>query len=282
MDTKSYIESGILERFVLGECTPAEEQEVISLKSKSPEIEQELKDIENTFEALDKAFSIDTSEKAKDNLMSSLFGSEDSTKTEPKVEEAPLGSPKKIIPFYAKPLNIAAAWTLLIISGSLNVYQFSKISQTEELLNIQFAQTNELEQNIKETKLLLAQKDEVIFNVSNTIPLLADSETKQILMKGTELNPEAQAKVFFNQKTKKAFVEFAELPELPSENQYQLWAIVEGKPVDMGVINLDTDNPAKLTEVPFIADAAAYAITIEPFGGKPTPTLEKMIVVGAV
>ena len=39
---------------------------------------------------------------------------------------------------------------------------------------------------------------------------------------------------------------------------------------------------AGFQEVPFIENAAAFAVTLENRGGSPTPTLEEMVVIGNV
>ena len=67
---------------------------------------------------------------------------------------------------------------------------------------------------------------------------------------------------------------------LAQENQYQLWAIIDGKPVDAGVFDTSLAGLLKMKEIG--NGAAAFAVTIEPRGGKASPTLETMQVVGNV
>ncbi len=69
------------------------------------------------------------------------------------------------------------------------------------------------------------------------------------------------------------------MKSLAQENQYQLWAIVDGKPVDAGVFDSTT---AGLLKMKALAGAAAFAVTIEPRGGKATPSLETLQVIGNV
>ncbi len=58
----------------------------------------------------------------------------------------------------------------------------------------------------------------------------------------------------------------------------QLWAIVEGKPVDAGMI----DACSGLCKMKNISNASAFAITLEKRGGSPTPNLEQLQVIGNV
>ncbi len=46
----------------------------------------------------------------------------------------------------------------------------------------------------------------------------------------------------------------------------------------MGVLNKD----CSIVEMKNVQNASALAITLEPLGGKPSPTLEKMYVMGSV
>jgi len=68
------------------------------------------------------------------------------------------------------------------------------------------------------------------------------------------------------------------LPQAPSGKQYQLWALVDGKPVDAGMIG-DCNGLCRLKNIP---RAQAFAITLEREGGSPTPTMDQMYVLGKV
>jgi anti-sigma-K factor RskA len=62
------------------------------------------------------------------------------------------------------------------------------------------------------------------------------------------------------------------LPDPPTDKQYQLWALLDGKPVDAGTFNVNSDS-IQLQEVRNIANAQAFAITLEHKGGVRSPTL---------
>ncbi len=68
------------------------------------------------------------------------------------------------------------------------------------------------------------------------------------------------------------------LPTPPTDKQYQLWALVDGKPVDAGMIT-DLEDLQAMKEMP---EAQAFAITLEPKGGSVNPTLEQLYVIGNV
>ena len=71
----------------------------------------------------------------------------------------------------------------------------------------------------------------------------------------------------------------AKMPSNDKEHQYQLWALVAGKPVDLGVFDSDTTS-RDMKEMKSITLADAFAVTLEKRGGSPTPTMDEMMVIG--
>jgi anti-sigma-K factor RskA len=71
------------------------------------------------------------------------------------------------------------------------------------------------------------------------------------------------------------------LPPLAESKQYQLWAIVDGKPVDLGMLPNEKQE-SLLLRMKDVSEPQAFAITIEPKGGSARPTLDQMIVLGKI
>ncbi|MGY6561915.1 MAG: anti-sigma factor domain-containing protein [Luteibaculaceae bacterium] len=290
MEPKEFIESGILERFVLGECTSTEVQTVLQMKKQYPEVAKEIEIIEDQLFVLDSKLGVEPNKNAKQNLFNAIFGNEEiadnsasSTQVLEKKEET---SEAKVISLKKRySLLLAASYTGLALSLGINVYQYSTINQTQSLINVQYAQNELLQEEYNTVVNKLEESSVFISQLSEEIPLYRNPSTKLTKMQSTGLKESAEADLIWNNQLKKAFVNIASLPELPSDKQYQLWAIVEGKPVDMGVLNLTVEQLfgiEKLAEVPYVENAVAYAITIEPFGGNVNPTLDQMVVIGNV
>jgi anti-sigma-K factor RskA len=87
------------------------------------------------------------------------------------------------------------------------------------------------------------------------------------------------ATVFWNTKNKDVYVMVNKLPEPKTGKQYQLWAMVDGKPVDAGVLNPSCSSVCKMKNIP---KAEAFAITLEKEGGSPVPNLKAIYVMGNV
>lgn len=68
------------------------------------------------------------------------------------------------------------------------------------------------------------------------------------------------------------------LPPLPAGRTYQLWTIVAGAPVSHGVFDLPADGRAQVLAQAPPGPVDAVAVTIEPAGGVPSPTGDKVLV----
>ncbi len=112
------------------------------------------------------------------------------------------------------------------------------------------------------------------------IQFLASNQTEKIVLAGVPEKPNAKALVFWNKENKHVMLSEVSLPETPKNMQYQLWAIVDGKPVDAGMLDLDAEG--KLLEMKTIESSQAFAITLEPMGGSASPHLEDLCVIGNV
>ena len=71
------------------------------------------------------------------------------------------------------------------------------------------------------------------------------------------------------------------LPALPAEKIYELWLVPEsGTPISAGIFNSDATGKAAvvLPSMPAGVAAKAFAVTVEPAGGKPQPTGNKVLI----
>jgi anti-sigma-K factor RskA len=95
-------------------------------------------------------------------------------------------------------------------------------------------------------------------------------------LKGTEVNPSGNIKVLLDPQTAGGSFIAYNLPPLPGEHDYQLWFLKDGKPFDAGVFSVN-EKGEFIGEVQHLPDTlagiSAFAITREPKGGSPTPTM---------
>lgn len=263
MDIKKYIASGILENYVLGIASQAERQEVEQLTMEYPEIQSELAAIEQALNVFAQAQTVNLPEGLAETTLDKI----DELATTP----PPASSNEK--PGFTS--NIL--WGLLVAIFAAGCFYF--YGQTESLqtgLNNTQTQLDSLQQNC-------SQKDSLLQFLQSELGILKDTATQTIYMRGVPAkDPNAIAAIHHNSNTQKTYLDIRSLPIPPSDKQYQLWAIVDGNPVDMGVFDLKPLNDTAFIEVPFIPNPQAFAVTLEDFGGKPTPNLQELYVIGNV
>jgi anti-sigma-K factor RskA len=93
-------------------------------------------------------------------------------------------------------------------------------------------------------------------------------------MKGTKTD--CRARVYFDPDIRLVLVCSSSLPDLEPGRDYQLWAMIDGKPVSVGVLKTRKGNAFELSAPPSVplGKASTFAISKEPSGGMPQPTGE--------
>lgn len=279
MNIQDYISSGVLELYVLGDLSDKERKEVETLMDQHPEVKQEIDQIE---EALIQFAEVHAKE-APSHLQFKIAGkisfsdrAKPTTATTvskvidlPKREEVSVPSAKSNYKWLA-----AASLALLVGSGITNVWLYERYNTERNTVLALREQTNQL---AEQSNILKANFEET----SNKLAKLEHPYLRIIPLKGLEKTPNCHVTIYWNAKNGETMAMANSLPKPPAGKQYQLWAIVDGKPVDMGMFKQSADKldlePMKVMENP-----QAFAVTLEDEGGVPEPTLETMMVLGNV
>ncbi|WP_420316944.1 anti-sigma factor [Ekhidna sp.] len=273
MNIEEYISSGILEAYVMDQLSSAESKEVEKAITEYPELKVELELIELSMESLALATAAKPPPGIKENLMSQV---ETETKTnnmggEQEVPVIPMGNQQS-----ASVWRYAAAASVLIALGSafMAFNYWNKWRSAEEQLSDLIAQNQQFADNYN-------QVNQQLDDIQSAVAIMNSSSYKRVVMNGTDNSPDAQATVYWNEASEDVYLSIQNLKALSQDQQYQLWAIIDGKPVDAGVF--DPANDRFLVQMKNIGpNAAAFAVTIEPRGGSENPSLETMQVVGNV
>ena len=99
-------------------------------------------------------------------------------------------------------------------------------------------------------------------------------DSRAVTLSGTSAEVTGRARVFVDLQTGRTLLLVDELPVLPPEQVYQLWAIRGGEPTSAGVFRFEREGPAWI-ELPDASDVSAaelLAVTIERAPGAPAPT----------
>ena len=273
MNTREYIESGIIETYVLGMASPEEAAELETLCLQFPEIKAALTAFEETLEKNAMANAIPPPPDVKKSLFKELESSFAKTSLPAELNQTALPSqPTPVVAMNSfSRYFAAAAIILLVISAGLNIYFYNKFTETTNQYQALLLEKNTLQANnqIMQTKSL---------DLFNSMQMMADPNMQKVSMPGVPGKEANYATVFWDAKSKDVYLLPNKLPQPAQGKQYQLWAIVDGKPVDAGVMG-DCAGLCKMKNIPA---ASMFAITLEKAGGSSSPTLSEMYVAGKV
>ncbi|RPI34727.1 MAG: hypothetical protein EHM70_01955 [Chloroflexota bacterium] len=100
-----------------------------------------------------------------------------------------------------------------------------------------------------------------------------------VAMAGTELNPDARGVIIISADGKHGTLVVDDLPRLDEEHEYQLWLIRDGRRTSGGTFNVGREGYGSLwvSASDPLDSYPAFGVTIEPAGGSPAPTGEKVL-----
>jgi anti-sigma-K factor RskA len=281
LDIKEYISSGILDSYVLGTATKQERQEVECISSIYPEIKEELSALQQNIETVASANKIEPPKDLKDRVLSAVYEEIDTDLKEKSniVNHDFSGKTEDVtIRKNTWRMMAVASFVLFIIASSVFINSRGTSIQLSEKLEDSKEKIELQKDKLAQTKSQLENK---LNEKEDYLAFLSDPETKQIQLDGTDNSKDSKVRVFWNSTTERVVLKVDQLPKPPTKMQYQLWAIIDGTPKDMGM--LPKENVATFIDMNEKTNAAAaFAITLEEVGGKPTPNLEQLYVIGNV
>lgn len=124
-----------------------------------------------------------------------------------------------------------------------------------------------------------ALRDSLAGLVADVSSLISSSA---VTLSGTSPEVAGRARVFLDVDTGRTLLLVDDLPVLPPEQVYQLWAIRDGEPSDAGAFRLEREGPAwiELDEATDLSEADLLAVTVEQAPGASAPTGDPILVGG--
>ncbi len=271
MSAQEFIESGLLHVYVLGAATADESREVELMAEQWPEVKAELERLQLETEAYAGMHSFQPRAALRDQLIAHVLEQE-----LPAQRSSDAG---RVIPLQtaaqpARTWRAAAvvAGILLIGSAAFNIITYSNLRDADQRIA---SLESEKTAFAFQTKLNQTRYD----SLNNVYTAYYQQHQATITELSTLYHPTViavktkdstnQAVLFWCNRSKTVCIDPGTLPNPDASKQYQLWAIVNGKPVDVGVFDAAPANKLQLLKI--IPDAQAFAITVEKHGGVPAP-----------
>lgn len=238
MNVKEYILSGIIESYVLGLASDEERMEFEQMCLQYPEVLQARIDFEKVLERQAMENAVAPSADLKEKIFEQINSSGKVVSIQPDTS-------KKINPIAAGWLKYAVAACIILLAGSLywNISLYNKNKKLQSDFDDTIVKLNDVENDIR----VLQQNPNV----------------KMAALKGLDVSPQSYTTVYWDTASHDVYLLANNLPIPPSDKQYQLWALLDGKPIDLGMLDYDAKQKKLLVRMKNAQKAEAFAITLE-------------------
>ncbi|RYF85689.1 MAG: anti-sigma factor [Chitinophagaceae bacterium] len=247
MNVKEYIQSGIVESYVLGLATDAERLEFERNCADYPEIAAARDAFERSLEEQLMQDAVAPPAFVKGKVLEAVRPTVSDNGLVEELQEAPV-----------RRMNVwkwIAAASLILLAGAA-YWGYTANQKYNELVAKQGTMEKQLQEST--ARLQVMEEDAEILR----------HPMKTVALKGTDMAPQAQTTVYWDTTgaSKDVYMVINNLPQAPSEMQYQLWALLDGKPIDLGVFDLDVRQKRLVVKMKNVQNAQAFAITLEKRG----------------
>ncbi len=248
MEINEIISSGLLEMYAVGAASPEEAAQVERWCSQYPEVAAALTETEQAMESYAMANAVAPAEHIKQRILSTLnFNTEVERK-----------QPAKVVSMNSGWRMAAAAAVILFIgSAVLNIFYYNKYKEADG--------------KYQQGEAKLAQMNTHVSDMDKDMGIVRSKYSVPVSLHGLPAAPDADAKIFWMKNTGEVYVDPGNLPMAPKGMQYQLWAIVDGKPVSGGMISSKDGKTYSIQSMKSFSKAQAFAITLETEGGHEEP-----------
>lgn len=254
MDKKlqQFLDSRVLEKYVVGGATQDEINQVELYLEQYPEVQEEYEILQTQLEITARSESIDAPEHVLDRIMNEL-------------DENPAVSlsTRKRFPFW---YSAAASVIALLFAGT--TYFFYNYNKA--LLN----ENDTIAEEIFDLRSDIENNNDKLDAVMRELLRLNNPETQKYILRGNDRAKDLKTVAYINPIDKSSLIDVVSLPELSDEECYQMWAQVNDKMINLGILD---KADRKLRSVPYIENALSLSITIEPKGGNDMASLDKEV-----
>ena len=237
METKihSFLNSDLLNKYLVGETTAVETLEVESYIDKYPEVEEAYIKLQDNLEILAKTDAVEAPLNVLDDVLKAL---------EPKVIK--MASSKKT-PWYS-----IAASTVAILFAVTSIMLYQKNLKLNDENNVVIDEIYDLRSDIDKNNSMLNE-------LSNELMKLNNPDSKKYVINGNDRAKNLKTVAYINPVEKTSMIDVITLPQLPEEQHYQIWAELQDRMVNLGILD---ESDRKLKQIPYMEDALALSIKI--------------------
>ena len=242
---RTFLETDLLEKYLLEGTTPAETAQVERYIAMHPEVRDAYRELEENLEHFAKLYARKTPEGLRERIID-------------RIRRRHAGRTR------FRRFAIAASIAAFFFAGSSYFFwnQNQSLQQENAIVNNKISvQEADMKQQLED--------------VQNQFIVLNNPDTRKYMVSGNKKARELKAIAYVNPVKKLSYINVRNLPQLPEDQCYQMWAEVNGELVNLGILK-DLGKEDKLLALPYGEKAMSY-ITIEPKGGNSEPSVQNIV-----
>lgn len=252
MDKKihQFLESGLLEKYLIGDTSKGEAYKVEQYIAKYPEVQEEYELLQDQLELAAKA-QAQISPDLLDRIMIEL-------------DETPVVQLRR----HSFPNWLSIAATVAAVLFAVTSYVF--YNQNQVLSN----ENDTIAEEIFDLRSDIDNNNVMLEGVMRQLMKLNNPETQKYVLRGNERAKDLKTVAYINPVDKSSLIDVVSLPKISEEQCYQMWAQIQDRMVNLGILDEADRN---LKPIPYVENAVSLSITIEPKGGNSQASMENSV-----
>ena len=235
---QSFLKSGLLERYLVGDTSIAENLEVEHLIDTEKEIAAAYEKLQTNLEIMAKINAVNAPLGVLNKVLNAT------TDRSPKV----IAMPVQKTPWYSIAASIAA-----FVFASTSIYFYMK---NQALLN----ENNVVVEEIFDLRDDIYKNNSKLDALAIQLEKLNNPDSRKYVLEGNERAKNLKTVAYINPVDKTSMIDVVSLPKLSEDKAYKLMAEVENRMVSLGYLE---DYERSLKPIPYMEDAVALSIVIE-------------------
>ena len=239
----NFLNSNLLNKYLVGETSFEESKEVEHFISNYPEAAKAYETLQNNLEIIAKAGAVDIPNDILTDILQSLDEKSD-TKVIQLVQN-------RKTPWYSIAASAAA---VLFAATSFMLYQKN--------LNLN-NENNVVVEEIFDLRGDIDKNNSKLDELSIELMKLNNPDSRKYVINGNDRAKNLKTVAYINSVEKTSMIDVITLPQLPEEQHYQIWAELQDRMVNLGILD---ESDRKLKQIPYMEDALALSIKISTKG----------------
>ena len=244
---QSFLESGLLDKYILGNTIPDENLEVESYISEYSEVKAQYELLQDNLEVLSKVHAVEAPEYILKDIIKEIS------------DQAP------VIKMMASPRHKRTPW--FSIAASIAAFIFASTAFLLYEQNVSLTHENQVVvDEIFDLRSDIEDNNNKLENVMLQFMKLNNPETEKYVLRGNSRAKDLKTVAYINAVDKTSMIDVVSLPKLPENHTYQIWAELQDKMVNLGILD---ESERNLKAIPYMENALGLSITIEHKAGTP-------------